>query len=175
MRINTLTFDANLPTTQQVNVPTNTDYKVGMKVKRNGEVQSIKPSEFTIYTGEITPGDTTVVGPADSPSYLERTVNGTNKTVIFMMFPTASLSAYADKFIAPSDIEQTWHLSGETTSTPLDYGNLEARYGVQYVEGTTVWWSYQGKWCRTASGAIVEKKDRVQITNTALLRQNFNL
>ena len=52
MKFNTITLDANLPTTQQVNVPTNTDYKVGMKVKRNGEVQSIKPSEFTIYTGE---------------------------------------------------------------------------------------------------------------------------
>ena len=53
MKFNTITYDANLPTVQQVNVPTNSDYKVGMKVKRNGEVQSIKPSEFTIYTGEI--------------------------------------------------------------------------------------------------------------------------
>ena len=48
MKFNTLTFDANLPTTQQVNVPTNTDYKVGMKVKRNGEVQQLGPDEFTI-------------------------------------------------------------------------------------------------------------------------------
>lgn len=53
MKFNTITYDANLPTVQQVNVPTNSDYKVGMKVKRNGSVQSIKPSEFTIYTGEI--------------------------------------------------------------------------------------------------------------------------
>lgn len=48
MKFNTITYDANLPTVQQVNVPTNSDYKVGMKVKRNGSVQSIKPSEFTI-------------------------------------------------------------------------------------------------------------------------------
>lgn len=54
MRINTLTFDANLPTTQQVNVPTNTDYKIGMKVKRDGEVQQLGPDEITIYTGETT-------------------------------------------------------------------------------------------------------------------------
>lgn len=175
MKFNTLTFDANLPTVQQVNVPTNTDYKVGMKVKRNGEIQQLGPDEFTIYTGEITPGDTTVVGPADSPSNLERTVNGTNKTTIFMMFPKASLSAYANKYIAPSDIEQTWHLSGETTATPLNYGDLEIGYGVQYVEGSTVWYSYQGKWCRIAGGAIAEKKDRVQIIDTALMRQNFNL
>lgn len=53
MKFNTITYDANLPTVQQVNVPTNSDYKIGMKVKRNGNVQSIKPSEFTIYTGEI--------------------------------------------------------------------------------------------------------------------------
>ena len=54
MRFITLTFDANCPTIQQVNVPTNTDYKVGMKVKRNGEVQQLGPDEFTIYTGETT-------------------------------------------------------------------------------------------------------------------------
>ena len=47
MRFITLTFDANCPTVQQVNIPTNTNYKVGMKVKRNGEVQSISPSKFT--------------------------------------------------------------------------------------------------------------------------------
>lgn len=54
MRLNTLVFDANLPTVQQVNVPTNSDYKVGMKVKRNGNVQSIKPSEFTITSEDGT-------------------------------------------------------------------------------------------------------------------------
>lgn len=48
MRLNTLVFDANLPTVQQVNVPTNTDYKIGMKVKRNGSVQSVMPSAFTV-------------------------------------------------------------------------------------------------------------------------------
>jgi hypothetical protein len=57
MKFTTITYDANLPTVQQVNVPTNSDYKVGMKVKRNGSVQSIKPSEFTVYTGEVTPGE----------------------------------------------------------------------------------------------------------------------
>lgn len=54
MRFITLTFDANCPTIQQVNVPTNTDYKVGMKVKRNGEVQNINPSGFTITSEDGT-------------------------------------------------------------------------------------------------------------------------
>lgn len=48
MNFYTLTYDVDLPAVQQVNVPTNSDYKIGMKVKRNGSVQSIKPSEFTI-------------------------------------------------------------------------------------------------------------------------------
>lgn len=54
MKFNTITYDANLPTVQQVNVPTNSDYKVGMKVKRNGTIQSIKPSEFTIASEDGT-------------------------------------------------------------------------------------------------------------------------
>lgn len=53
MNFYTLTYDADLPAVQQVNVPTNSDYKIGMKVKRNGEVQQLAPDEFTIYTGEI--------------------------------------------------------------------------------------------------------------------------
>lgn len=54
MRFITLTFDANCPTIQQVNVPTNTGYKVGMKVMRNGEVQSVNPSKFTITSEDGT-------------------------------------------------------------------------------------------------------------------------
>lgn len=68
MRFNTITLDANLPTTQQVNVPTNTDYKVGMKVKRNGEVQQLGPDEFTIYTGETVKEPDDIVGPAEISS-----------------------------------------------------------------------------------------------------------
>ena len=54
MKFNTITYDANLPTVQQVNVPTNTDYKVGIKVKRNGEFQQLDPDEITIYAGDTT-------------------------------------------------------------------------------------------------------------------------
>lgn len=38
MKLYTLTYDCNTPTKQQVNIPTNTDYKLGVKVKRNGEI-----------------------------------------------------------------------------------------------------------------------------------------
>ena len=53
MKIYTLDFDCNQPTAQQVNVPTNTDYKVGIKVKRNGAYQNLKPAEVKLYTGEL--------------------------------------------------------------------------------------------------------------------------
>lgn len=48
MNFYTIEYDCNTPVTQQINVPTNTDYKIGMKVKHNGEVQSINPSAFTV-------------------------------------------------------------------------------------------------------------------------------
>ena len=67
MKFNTITYDANLPTVQQVNIPTNTDYKVGMKVKRNGEVQSLSPSDFTITD---TDGNTLSVDSDKTNSYV---------------------------------------------------------------------------------------------------------
>lgn len=48
MRLYTLEFNCNTPTTQQVNVPTNTDFKVGIKVTKNGEVLDIAPAEMTL-------------------------------------------------------------------------------------------------------------------------------
>lgn len=50
MKFYTLTYDANQPTVQQVNIPTNTDYKLGIKVKRNGAYQNLKPAEVTLGT-----------------------------------------------------------------------------------------------------------------------------
>lgn len=50
MNFYTLTYDANLPTKQQINVPTNTDFKVGVKVKRNGELLNLDPADVTLGT-----------------------------------------------------------------------------------------------------------------------------
>lgn len=50
MNFYTLTYDANLPTKQQINVPTNTDYKIGVKVVRNGDLVALKPSDVTLGT-----------------------------------------------------------------------------------------------------------------------------
>lgn len=48
MKFYTLTYDANLPTKQQVNVPTNTDYKIGVKVVKNGELLDLDPADVTL-------------------------------------------------------------------------------------------------------------------------------
>lgn len=88
MKFNTLTYDANLPTVQQVNVPTNSDYKVGMKVKRNGSVQSIKPSEYTIYTGEIN-----VIPPTDYTSTTKTCEDASSMNLLSLK--EADLSAVA--------------------------------------------------------------------------------
>lgn len=48
MNFYTSTYDLNNPTTTQVNVPTNTSYRVGLKFKRNGEIQNLKTTEVTV-------------------------------------------------------------------------------------------------------------------------------
>ena len=48
MKLYTLEYDCNNPVVQQINVPTNTDYKLGIKVKRNGAYQNLKPAEVTL-------------------------------------------------------------------------------------------------------------------------------
>lgn len=48
MKIYTLDFDCNTPTKQQINVPTNTDYKIGVKVVRNGEILDLDPEDVTL-------------------------------------------------------------------------------------------------------------------------------
>ena len=53
MNFTTIEFDCNTPTTQQINVPTNTDYKVGIKVKKDGEVVNISPENVTVGEYEL--------------------------------------------------------------------------------------------------------------------------
>ena len=50
MNFYTSIYDLNNPTTTQVNVPTNTDYKIGLKFRRNGELQNLNPNEVMLGT-----------------------------------------------------------------------------------------------------------------------------
>lgn len=53
MNFYTLDYDCNTPVTQQINVPTNTDYKVGIRVKKDGEVVNISPENVTVGEYEL--------------------------------------------------------------------------------------------------------------------------
>lgn len=77
MNFYTLTYDANLPTKQQINVPTNTDYKIGVKVRRNGELLDLDPADVTLGTlsadAEKTNGYVTFTSAAgDDTSYTQK-------------------------------------------------------------------------------------------------------
>ena len=80
MRFYNLTFDCNLPTKQQINIPTNTDYKVGIKVTKNGKEVSPLPKNVTLgglsADAEKTNGYITFTKSAgDVPSYIVEKLN----------------------------------------------------------------------------------------------------
>lgn len=108
MNFYTLEYDCNTPVTQQVNAPTNTDYKVGMKVKRNGEIQSIMPSEFTIYTGEIN-----VIPPTQYTSDSKTCENGTDTNLLTLK--EADLSAMAGQSIKYTEVSVEFSFDNGTT------------------------------------------------------------
>lgn len=54
MNFLTLEYDCNMPVTQQINVPTNSDYKVGIKVKKDGEIQTVPSSTVKLIHGDTT-------------------------------------------------------------------------------------------------------------------------
>ena len=108
MNFYTNTYDLNNPTIQQVNVPTNTDYKVGMKVKRNGEVQQLGPDEFTIYTGEIN-----VIPPTEYISDSKTCSNGTDTNLLTLK--EADLSAMAGQSIKYTDVSVEFSFDDGTT------------------------------------------------------------
>lgn len=100
MKLYTLEYDCNLPTTQQVNVATNTDAKIGIKVKKNGEYLSLDGSTLSVVTpnttisadAELTNGYVTFpITTPDTASYVQ-------DTVVVNIEPV-SLSATASKAI----------------------------------------------------------------------------
>lgn len=79
MKLYTLEFNCNTPTTQQVNIPTNTDFMIGIKVTKNGEVLDIDPEEMTLGGKEAdamkTNGYVTFTSASgDSAKYESKTV-----------------------------------------------------------------------------------------------------
>ena len=80
MKFYNLKFDCNTPTKQQINIPTNTDYKVGIKVTKNGKEVSPLPKNVKLGTlsadTEKTNGYITFTKSAgDDPSYIVEKLN----------------------------------------------------------------------------------------------------
>lgn len=80
MKLYTLAYSANTPTRQQVNVPTNTDYMVGVKIEKNGRLLDLSPSDVTLdglsADIEMTNGYVTFTNAAgDNASMTSRTLS----------------------------------------------------------------------------------------------------
>lgn len=58
MKFYNLKFNANAPATQQINIPTNTDYKLGIKVTKDGKELELKADEAT-FNGKAADEDKT--------------------------------------------------------------------------------------------------------------------
>lgn len=54
MKLYTLDYDCNMPVTQQVNVATNTDAKIGIKVQKDGEYLNLDGSTLSVVTPNTT-------------------------------------------------------------------------------------------------------------------------
>lgn len=126
MKLYTLTYDCNAPVVQQVNVPTNTDYKVGIKVKRNGAYQNLKPAEVTLGTLSADEGDvngytTFTFSAGDTASYTQETLDiqhgydagyshpayaeqNNTGAALPVVLVSADLSDFAGKTIYPEDV-----------------------------------------------------------------------
>ena len=48
MRVATLNYNANQPTLQQIIVPTNSKYAVGVRISKDGEIAAVKSSELSV-------------------------------------------------------------------------------------------------------------------------------
>ena len=80
MNFYTLDYDCNTPVTQQINVPTNTDYKVGIKVTRNGKLVTLNSAEVALdglsSDREKTNGYMTFTNStSDTPSFVQKNLD----------------------------------------------------------------------------------------------------
>lgn len=147
MKIYTLTYDCNAPAKQQINVPTNTDYKVGIKVKRNGQIQNLSPESVTLGTlsadADKTNGYVTFTMSATDnasytsekidiekgydaefykPAFVEHNTTGAAETVTIV---SADLSDFVGYTLKPQDV----YYSALYRRSALSVSEIEATFG----------------------------------------------
>ena len=158
MKLYTLEFNCNTPTTQQVNVPTNTDYMVGIKVTKNGEVLDIAPAEMTLGGKEAdatkTNGYVTFTSASgDTAKYESKVVaiemeNGFQTTFTLNINVYKSQQGYIDLQAPEGTATQEWvenYVSAETSAFVDNLGGVEgimkisqADYNALVSAGTVV-------------------------------------
>ena len=83
MKLYTLDYNCNQPLTQQVNIATNTDAKIGIKVQKDGQYLNLDGSTLSVVTPNATiPADeeltngyvTFPITTPDTASYVQDTV-----------------------------------------------------------------------------------------------------
>ena len=143
MKFYNLTFDCNNPTKQQINIPTNTDYMVGVKVTRNGEQSNLATNEVTLDNlsadTEKTNGYVTFTESAgDNPCAVEKNLNinkgydanyyscdieknTTGSSASFQLL-SADISEYAGKEVFAKD----FYIAFNRSSTAFDEATLSA-------------------------------------------------
>ena len=187
MKFYTLDFDCNAPVTQQVNVPTNTDYKVGIKVKRNGAYQNLKPAEVTLGALSADEGDvngytTFTFSAGDNASYIQETIDiqhgyeagfsqpayveqNTTGATLPVVLVSADLSDFVGKTIYPEDV----YYSGiGNTRAELTLSSLEENFGP--------YWRDNDKQSTLDWKTLIEDKDgnvKIYMVVSEAVRDNY--
>ena len=164
MKLYTLDYNCNQPLTQQVNIATNTDAKIGIKVQKDGEYLNLDGSTLSIELPEvITPEPTDVKGES-------RHIQTQLETFITLVCPLSAVvgddvKATSINFEKSAD-DSTW-LSAAVTGT-INYidtaisGN-SALAQCDVSQGQTQW-----TWIRTPLAG--QKTDTVPATATSRLQ-----
>ena len=140
MNLYTIKYDYNKPTTQQLTIPTNTEYKVGVKATMDGEPIEIEPSRAALkqvgastsimadpstYNGYVTFG--LVTADAEEFKSYVLDVDGDTKADFALNIQTKKDSVGSmevvtaevlDNFVTDSDMETT--LSSYATTSAME-------------------------------------------------------
>lgn len=175
MKLYTLDYDCNMPTVQQVNVATNTDAKIGIKVKQNGEYIALDGNTLSIETPEIIVPEPEVV-------------NGTSQKVTksqlpfpvgyIMYCPLSSvaggevLAGASNLKVEISEDSESWSDYTWTATLMIDY--LDTAIHPTAVIARCVVSNGETKWTWKYGEDTGKTFDTVPATATSQLRLAFN-
>lgn len=164
MKLYTLDYNCNQPVTQQVNIATNTDAKIGIKVSKDGEYLNLDGSTLSIELPEIiTPEPTVVKGQS-------RHIQTQLETFMTLICP---LSAVVGDDVKATSInfeksvdDSTWQsatVTGTVNYIDTAISGNSALAQCDVSQGQTQW-----NWIRTSLAG--QKTDTVPATTTSRLQ-----